>query len=192
MKKKKGSASAIVLLFCGLLPILVLLGSFIVERFALNTTADIARDSIVFSNLACYKDIDKLALGDTPSKFKFSDPNAVINTFKTYLETNMRLDSNMSGVPGSIAVGQVIIKNYIIYNIDGNTAEIITYDYTTGSFTTTTNNDITANPAISPCGTTIKKTAIHTTIEFKMQPILQGLLGKTRIVDVMADTDITY
>lgn len=190
-RKNQGSISIGILLSWFLFIILILL-SFSIEIYFVNLRANMVRDDIVLSNLATYKDIDLRALGDDPSVFKLSNPKKALSTFKIYLKKNMRLDDNMCGKDNSAAIGQVIIKQYIIYNISGNNAEIYTYDTTNGEFIRSVVNDITNNPIVTPYGTVVKRTSIHTTLEFQIQTILNGFSGNKRSVKVMADTDITY
>lgn len=183
---------AIWILFAWLLMIMILLSSFLIENYLLNIKAQKVRTAIVVSNLAIYKNIDLQALGDTPSKFKISDPYSALSTFKTYIEKNLNLDSTMNAYTNSVAIGLVKIKMFNIYNIDGNTCQIYTYDYNSDTFSSTTNNDITTTPVICPTGQTVKKTAVYSMLDFSINFLMKGVIGNSKEVTTGALTDITY
>lgn len=200
--KKKGFMEIGILLW-GLLFVLIIVCAFTFEKYLINLKAESAKDDITLSNLATYKDINRFALGEEPQIFKFennktlsNDPSiedtiAAFNTFKVYLQKNMKLDTNLNGTSKSIAVGQVNIQKYIIYNVINNSVEILTYNNGTNSFNKTVVSDFNSTPVTTPCGTVIKKTSIHTTLEFNIVPLMKGTVGSTRKVTVRADTDIT-
>lgn len=187
---KKDGHIAIGLLAAFLLILVVVIAMFGIEIFFLNLKAEKTQDDIVLSNLASYKDIDKLGLAESTKIFRIGDPNAAFNTFKFYLEKNMLLDSNLNGLNHSIAVGKVNIKQYIIYNIAGNTAQIYTLDPKSNIFTETNITDITLNPVYNPDGVSIKNTSIYTVLNINFDVALKGILGNTRSADVKATTDI--
>jgi hypothetical protein len=187
---KKGHIGIAILMSWMLMIIIVLL-MFAIEMYFINLKGAIAQDNVMLSNLAIYKDLDLQALGDTPKVFRINDANTALNTFKEYLSKNMDLDSNLVGKSNSIAVGQVKINSYIIYNINGAAAEIYTYDRGTLSFVKTNIANINVTPIYTPLGTRVLKTTVHSKIDFMIEPILKGVLGNTRQVSANVDTDIT-
>lgn len=190
MKKKKGNAS-IGALFIMLLFILSLFTGFVIEVYFIHAKAEIAQDDIVFSNLAAYKKIDKTILGNDPSVFWLSDPYDTLEVFKYYLSKNMKLDEGLNGKQGSIAKGNVKIKEYIIYNIEHNRAEIHRYNPDKKEFTLESIDDIQKSPIYSPTNVLITKTSIYTVIEFDIEVMMKGIDGDEKTQMVEALTDIT-
>ena len=200
-KTKKGYINILMFIFCILLIIIVFF-AFTLERYLINTKGNMAKDGIILSNLATYKNISKKALGDNPNLFKFENDAALSNdkvtpdsikaykTFEEYLSANMRLDGNLVGLSNSIAKGKVNITRYIIYNVSENSIEILTYNNLSNSFSVKEVNK-GIETVLTPAGTEVDKTMIHTTIKFNIVPMMKGILGQTREVTVMADTDIT-
>jgi len=192
LKVKKNGSIAIILLFSWLLFIILLLGAFTFERYLANEKAEMVENDIVFSNLATYKNIDLKALGDTPYSFKFTDPNLALDTFYSYLKTNMKLDNNLQGLSNSVATGTVTVKTYIIYEISGSTCNIYTYNSATKTFNNTTVSDITVTPVTSPSGVNITKTSVYTVLSYNIVPVMPGILGHALPVKTSVLTDITY
>lgn len=186
--KKKGSISVWVLSL-GLLFILVLTASGAIDIYLVNIKADKARDDIVLSNLAVYADLDMTQLAKTPRIFKLRNSNDAVKLFKQYIQKNMALDTNMNGTENSIAVGQVKIKEYIIYSVMGDNIEISKYNPSNGSFTTSVVNR-TITPVKAPNGVEIKETSIYTVLNMNFEVMLKGVLGETCNTDVVALTSI--
>lgn len=186
--KKKGSISVWVLSL-GLLFILVLTASGAIDIYLVNIKADKVRDDIVLSNLAVYADLDMTQLAKTPRIFKLRNSNDAVKLFKQYIQKNMALDTNMNGTENSIAVGQVKIKEYIIYSVMGDNIEISKYNPSNGSFTTSVVNR-TITPVKAPNGVEIKETSIYTVLNMNFEVMLKGVLGETCNTDVVALTSI--
>ncbi|MCX7884660.1 MAG: hypothetical protein N2448_06485 [Caloramator sp.] len=189
MKKNKGAVQ-IIILSSWILFILIILIMFTLEIYMINIKAERAQDDIVLSNLAVYKDIDLKALGDTAPVIKISEPMKAFQTFKTYLKKNMYLDENMNGTDRSVAVGNVNIESYIIYNVSGYSMQIFTYNTAANNFDETIVNDVRLNPVFSPSGNRVVKTSIYTKLSFNVQTFLDSD-KKLRKVFVHADTNIT-
>lgn len=187
--KHKGSI-AIVWTWFVMLTIIIFLG--VMEMYFINAKAEMVQNDIVLSNLATYKNIDKKRLGDEPQVFCLSDPEAALKTFKEYLAKNMNLDNNLVARENSVAKGNVIVKDYIIYNVEGTKAEVYTLNSNTNTFSKATITDINSKPIYTPNKTRVTKTSIHATLRFNIEPIMKGILGATKEVEVTADTDITY
>lgn len=188
-KKHKGAISILVV---WLLTLIILISLGILEMYLMNTKAEMVQNDIVLSNLATYRDIDKKKLGDEPQVFCFSNPEVALKTFKEYLSKNMNLDSNLVARENSIAKGKVNIKEYIIYNIEGAKAEIYTLNGNSGTFSKMIINDINSKPIYTPNKTRVTKTSIHATLRFNIEPLLKGIVGERKEVEITADTDITY
>lgn len=183
---KKGDAS---------IAVLSLLMAVIITMFGvtawyykfLSVKLEGVQDDLTYSNLAVYKNLDMTAIAGDDKNISINDTSGAVSTFENYLEKNMNLDSNMNGLNGSIAAGKVTLDELTIYNVYGNSVNILTYDKNTGTFTSSEVNDITKTPVKTTNGKVITNTCVHSTIEFK----INMPFGIQKTSKVFTDTDIT-
>lgn len=182
-KKNKGDASIGVLSLFMLILIALALMFAVFYRILINRMQSV-QDDITLSNLAVYKNIDLDTLGQDGT-LKISDSNAAFETFKKHLKINMKLDDNLNGLNGSAADGQVTIDEFTIYNVKGNTVDILTYSSNTHMFT-----ESMADKSLSQVKTSdnsiVKNTSVHATIRFNTDI----LFGKKKEITTSVDTDI--
>lgn len=182
-KKNKGDASIGVLSLFMLILITLALMFAVFYRILINRMQSV-QDDVTLSNLAVYKNIDLDTLGQDGT-LKISDSNAAFETFKKHLKINMKLDDNLNGLNGSAADGQVTIDEFTIYNVKGNTVDILTYSSNTHMFT-----ESMADKSLSQVKTSdnsiVKNTSIHATIRFNTDI----LFGKKKEITTSVDTDI--
>jgi len=182
-KKNKGDASIAVLSLFMLILITLALMFAVFYRILINRIQSV-QDDVTLSNLAVYKNIDLDALGQDDI-LKIRDPNAAFETFKKHLKNNMKLDDNLNGLNGSAADGQVTIDEFTIYNVKGNTVDILMYSADTHMFTEST-ADKGLNEVKTSNNSIVKNTSIHAEIKFNTDI----LFGQKKETTVSVDTDI--
>jgi len=68
---------------------------------------------LTYSALAAYRDVNEEALSVGELRLNIVEAE---NTFKEFLRSNLKLDENLNPIEGSIASGQVIINDFVVYN----------------------------------------------------------------------------
>lgn len=182
-KKSKGDASIAGLSLFMLILITLALMFAVFYKIMINRIQSV-QDDVTLSNLAVYKNIDLDALGQDGT-LKISDSNAAFETFKKHLKINMKLDNSLNGLNGSAADGQVTIAGFTIYNVKGNTVDILTYSPNTHMFTEST-VDKSLSVVKTSDNSIVKNTTIHATIKFNTDI----LFGQKKETSVSVDTDI--
>lgn len=182
-KKSRGDASIAGLSIFMLILISLVLMFTVFYKIIINRVQDV-QDDVTLSNLAVYKNIDLDVLGQD-GILKISDPNAAFETFKRHLETNMKLDSNLNGLSGSAADGQVTVDEFTIYNVKGNIVDIWTYSSNNHMFTEST-ADMSLGIVKTSDNSIVKNTSVHATIKFNTDI----LFGQKKETSVSVDTDI--
>lgn len=182
-KKNKGNVSITALSLFMLILITFTLMFAVFYRVLINKMQSV-QDDVTLSNLAVYKNIDLDPLGQDGT-LRISDSNAAFETFKKHLKINMKLDDNLNGLSVSAADGQVTIDEFTIYNVKGNTVDILTYSSDTHMFTESTVNK-GLNPVKTSNNSIVKNTSIHATIKFNTNI----LFGQKKETSISVDTDI--
>lgn len=181
--KSKGDVSISVLSIFMLIIISLALMFAVFYRVIINRVQSV-QDDVTLSNLAVYKNIDLDYLGKK-GVLRISDVNGAFDTFKKHLQINMKLDSNLNGIGGSAADGQVVIDEFVIYNVEGNNVDIWTYSSDTHMFTESY-MDRSLSPVKTSDNSIVKNTSIHALIKFNTDI----LFGQEKETSVSVDTDI--
>lgn len=180
--KHKGNATLISGI---LLTLLVSLWYLVTNILTLqNVLAQDIQDSVYFANTSVYKYIDKKLLGEDQGYLTIEDPNKALQVFKDKLKYNMVLDSNFKPKKESKIEGKVNIKNFIIYNVQGNQVDI--YTLSSYGLFTKTSKDLSKEKILTPNKYNVTCTTVHTTISFGVK----GLQGDVTEQEVAVDTDI--
>lgn len=180
--KHKGSATII----AGILLIIALAIWFIVPNIVINqnTLAEQVQDDLYFANTSTYKYIDKRLLGNDEGYLVIGDPEEALQIFKEKLKHNMRLDNNFQKLDSSTIQGKVNIKDFIIYNVQGDNVDI--YTLSPYGIFNKTQKDLSKEKVVTPNNYNVGCTTVHTTISFN----IKGLQGEISEKDVTVDTDI--
>lgn len=161
IKNNRGGI-AIIILWSAIFFILLLAGTFVIEIYYTNAKAEIAKDAVTMSALSVYKGIDPSQL----SSGEIEVNNQMTNTFKEYLAKNMKLNSDLTARPNSIAVGQVNIDQFIVYKKS-------------------------STEQVYPDGSPINyKPSLFVKIKFDIEPMLKGILGNRKTVYSWATADL--
>ncbi|MCR3759371.1 hypothetical protein KYB31_10270 [Clostridium felsineum] len=181
-RKDEGNAGIVI---CGMFTLIIvaLFGVFVMFQMVIATEAESVQDDVTLSSLAVYKDVDINKFIDN-NELEITDVNSAVQTFKYYLSKNMKLDLNLSPIGGSVASSQVTINEFTIYNVRGNTAEILTYN--NGNFTESKVENMILNPVKTSNGSIVKNTTVHATISYNVRL----LFGQESKVTTSVDTDI--
>lgn len=159
-KKHRGSGSILVVLIVFAIISGLMIGNglniMIVENQAVQ-------DALQFSQIACYSKIDKKILGNDQEYTVFSNPNDVLNLFKGKLIKNLDLNSDLTVKNSSTISGKINIKEFIIYNVKGNTIEIYKLN---GDSTFTKSVKDKASGVKTPNNYVVETTTIHTTLMY--------------------------
>ena len=182
--RKADGNTAIVVLSLFTFIIVSLFGIFIMFHKVMMNGAEGVQDDVMLSNLAVYKNIDRNILAVDSNDLEITDINSALQTFKYYLSKNMKLDSNLKPMIGSVVANQVIVNEFTIYNVKGSIVKISTYN--NGTFTEREVADKITNPVITSNGIIVKNTSIHATISYSVNL----LFGQTKEVTTSVDTDI--
>lgn len=162
-KKHRGSGSILVVLIVLAIISGLMIGNglniMIVENQAVQ-------DALQFSQIACYSKIDKKILGNDQEYTVFSNPNDVLNLFKDKLIKNLDLNSDLTVKNSSTISGKINIKEFIIYNVKGNTIEIYKLN---GDSTFTKSVKDKASGVKTPNNYVIETTTIHTTLMYDIK-----------------------
>lgn len=163
MRDNRGTGTLIFgLLF--LLPLMTF-GMFLVESRILYIERDIADDAVVMAALASLRCVNAIeaAYGEY-----VLDPVLAREVFEEYLRKNLKLDSSLNPMPGSIASGPVTVEDFRVYNPGGV-------------------------PAQCPLGTPIERTSVHVVVRIPAdRPALRGLFGDRVYIKIHRDVDNYY
>ena len=154
MKIRNNSGGiAIVLLWSAVFFIVILVSVFMLDVYYANVKAEIAKDSVTMSALSVYKGLDREQI----KSGNITSNEQMLNVFKVYLAKNMKLNDDLTSKPGSIAVGQVVVDEFRVYNQSS----------TEKAF---------------PDGMYISyKPSIYVKIKFDVDPILKGIAGRKTV-----------
>ncbi|URZ06723.1 hypothetical protein [Clostridium felsineum] len=184
MKKLKGDASMVVLSLFTLI-LIGLLVEFVFFHMLIVKAAEGVQDDVVFSNLAIYKNVDQNSLSLDDKNLKIEDCNSALNTFKEYLQKNMKLNSNLDSLDDSFK-GTITINEFTIYNVKGNYVEILTYKPQDNVFIKSEVKNKNENIVKTSDNVVVKNTSIHTSISYNVKL----LFGQVNTVTTSVDTDI--
>lgn len=188
MKKKRGfliiELISMMIMFC-----LYAACMYAFNLYKLNAESEIVSDSMISSNLAAFKDIDKKILGADPtfSTIVIEDPNIALQTYKRHLKYNLSLDNDFKPINSiSFIKGRVDITKFIVYNVAGNDIIVHELNTETGNFLskTVTNGK---NVVMTPKGFLVSATTIHSEIGFDTEI----MFGHNSYARKSEDTDIT-
>lgn len=180
--RHKGNAT----LITGIFLVLAVAIYFIPSNMLLNQNVlsqDI-QDDLYLANIATYKYIDKRLLGNDEEYLIINDTQKALQIFKDKLKHNMKLDNNFKPIMIKTIEGKVNIKNFIIYNVQGNIVDIYTLNQN-GIFNKIS-KDLSKERVVTPNGYKVTCTTVHTTISFNAK----GMQGEVSEQEVTADTDI--
>ncbi|URZ05898.1 hypothetical protein [Clostridium felsineum] len=186
LKKKNEGNTAIAILSLFTIILIGLFGMFILFHQVLVSRAEGVQDDVTLSNLATYKNIDQQALAINNSDLRITDIEGAFETFKQYLQKNMKLDSNMNGLSGSIADGTVTIKEFTIYNVKENDVEIFTYSDNTHIFVRNEVKDKNTDVVKTVNNAIVKNTTVHATIQYN----IDLMFGNKKEVTTSVGTDL--
>ena len=121
LKKCDGFADVYIIGLCFLVILLTLLIGTLTMNIAVSSTEKL-KTKVDFSNLATYKSISQTALSNDGSiVFGDIDTTYAFNTFKLYLETNLKLDFNLCPIDTSgILKTPLVIQTFILYSVDNS------------------------------------------------------------------------
>jgi len=155
---KRGTASSIV----GVATIVLALSlcALLVDVGFLYLRRDDIKRGLDASNMAVFREIDQERLADG---VLWIDPIAGADTFRLFLERNLRLDPSLDPLPGSPASGPVVIEEFHIYNP----------------------SDL---PAVDPLGHPVSEVSVYSQIRVPVRPLFIGLFRPVALrVAVLTD-----
>ena len=184
--KKKGEVS---ILTIGLLStmIIIMIGVISWYYYYLSVRIEGVHDDLTYSNLATYKNIDMDAIASNINNIRIDDSTGTMDIFEQYLEKNMNLDSNLNGLKGSLADGQVTVDELTFYNVYNNDIKILSYNNDTKNFVASEITDSQDNPVKTSNGKIVTKTSVYSTIEFNVDL----LFNVKKKIKISVCTDIT-
>lgn len=182
-RKDEGNAGVVICAIFTLI-IVALFGVFAMFQKFITTEAESVQDDVTLANLATYKNVDLNYLAIDDRDLRISDYNAALETFKEHLERNMKLNSSLNALDGSIAVGKITIKEFTLYNVLGSSVDIYKYTDSCPDFTHSVG---TKNVTRTSDNSIVKNTSVHVTIEYKVNLLFK----ENQIVTTSVDTDIT-
>lgn len=133
-------------------------------------TSAIAEDALAASNLASAV-IDVEEYGRT-HRLWIADGKRAFEIYKDALQSNMKLDTQLYSSNNDLILGQVQIKEYIVYNVNGQDIEIEVYD---GNGTLTFAGMGREGDVFTPDGICVENTTIYSKIGFEVV----GLAGQS-------------
>ncbi len=131
-------------------------------------TAAIVEDALAASDLASAV-IDVEEYGRT-HRLWIADGKKAFEIYKDALQSNMKLDTQLYSSNNDLILGQVQIKEYIVYNVNGQDIEIEVYD---GNGTLTFTGIGREGDVFTPDGICVQNTTIYSRIGFEVM----GLAG---------------
>lgn len=187
MKKLKKSDGSIPMMFAAFMTIIVLfiLIDLCVSESKLNDEGVLLHNALVASNLAAEKDYSIGELSEYPLRNDISlNTNEAYNTFQTYLKKNMHLNDNFTS-NNKIISGKLIIKDFIIYNVDAaNNITVYKLNADTGGFSRTVYSN-GVGTVKTPKGNIVRKTTIHSSVSFDME----GMMGSSKLKTALVSED---
>lgn len=185
LKKKKGGFVSgifgILTLF-----LLFILFNFIVSKEAIVSESETVHDSLVASNLAALgsKNLDLDLLAQYPDIVEIKDPDAALVTFENFIKSNLKLDDNYNPIGRSFIKSKVSIKEFIIYNVNAETGDVVIYTLNTETMAFSKEDHPNGKGNLkTPKGNVVNKTTIHSTIDFNINVIF----GLNKNVQVSED-----
>ena len=152
--------------FCIL--ILTIFFGFRMTQYMVTATG--VEDALAVSNLASAV-IDVEEYGKT-HQLRIEDGERAFQTYREALRSNMELDEALYSVNNELVLGQVQIKEYIIYNVYGDDVEVQTFD---GTGTLTFAGMDRKGDVFTPDGVCVENPSIYSRIGFQVP----GLAGHT-------------
>lgn len=156
---KRGTATSIMGAVAILTAISVFALVFDLGYLALKQKA--IKRGLDYANLAVFREIDQdllargvIHINQLPAE----------DTFRTYLQQNLRLDTSLAPLPGSIAAGPVSIDEFQVFNTE----------------------DL---PAVDGLGHPITEVSVYSAITVPVQPFFIGLFGPVTL-RVAITTDV--
>ncbi|MBO8129662.1 MAG: hypothetical protein H0Z39_10805 [Peptococcaceae bacterium] len=159
LRDRKGTGSAIIglaAIFMG-----IMLFALVFDVGYLFVKREVIKQALDFSNMAVYREIDEAKLAD--GELYINEAPAQ-DTFLVFLQDNLKLDSSLNPLPGSVVTGQVQVVDFRIYNP----------------------GDL---PTVDPLGTPINEVAVHSHIIAPVRPVFSGMFT-TVDLPVAITTDI--
>lgn len=188
LKKKKGAfisaVFGILILF-----LLFILFEFIVSKQAIISESETVHDALVVSNLAALgsKNLDLDLLAQYPDVVEIKDPGIVLQTFEKHIRNNLKLDDSYKPVARSFIKSKVDIKEFIIYNVNAETNDVVVYKLNKETMMFSKEDHPNGKGIIkTPKGNVVNKTTIHSTIDFDINIIF----GQIKNVQVSEDNGI--
>ena len=104
--------------------------------------------------------------------------------YKDALQSNMKLDTQLYSSNNNLILGQVQIKEYIVYNVNGQDIEIEAYD---GNGTLTFAGIGREGDVFTPDGICVQNTTIYSRIGFEVMGLAgQSIAGeKEKSIDIV-------
>ncbi len=183
MKKKYKGIMTAFILFCVFGVIVITVEAVSLKMNILRALAEQTQTDLVLSNSAVYKYIDKKALGEVEARVIINDYTAAYNEMKEYLIYNMDLSNNLTPKSDAIIKGPIEIKDFVIYNVKGDTVDVVTMR--NGTFQVETKNK-TLEKILTPNKYEINNTTVTTTIEMD----IENMFGRVERQTISVDTDI--
>lgn len=182
-KRKKGGIDVMLLSFLVLFGVIFIL-MFYLYRIAIVQGVLSIKDGCDFSNLATYKEIDKVELGESNKiVFNENDMERILKIFKEYLSKNLNLDDNLNPSPSNKVITEPVrVKKMIIYSLENGITKIYTYN-DGGIFEKQEKTGV----VLTPNGKSVTATSVYTEVQFS----IELMFNQTYTDEIKSYTDIT-
>ena len=182
LNKKDGSIMDFIIPLGFLILLCVVINYLLVDRHITIARDDI-EDSLVSATLAAAT--FNTELYGTSKDIVITDNIQAFNNFKKSLKENLELNDSMVPLKSNSAIkSEVILKNFIIYNVVGNDVKEINRSET-GNITEI-NHANGKGVVTTPKGEYIKNTTVYTKIEFAVGEFM-GISKNDAIKDCTVD-----
>jgi hypothetical protein len=147
---------------------------------AYRQTSLYMEDALAASNLAsALMDVEEYGIS---GKIVLNNPAEHFEIYKNALKNNLSLDDEWKCVNTGLISGEVVVEQYIIYNVDGDKVDVVKID----SMGNETYENVSLDNAFAPNGVKIESTGVYSEISF----MVEGFLGvsvnamKGKLIDV--------
>jgi hypothetical protein len=159
---------------------MALMMCFELQIEAYRQTSLYMEDALAASNLAsALMDVEEYGIS---RKIVLDNPDEHFEIYKKALKSNLSLDEEWKCANTGLISGNVVIEQYIIYNVDGDNVETIKID----NMGNETYESVSLDNAFAPNGVKIETTGVYSEISFPVD----GFFGvsvnarKGKLVDV--------
>jgi uncharacterized protein YpmB len=186
MEKKQGSIVVEATIFFLIISLFIFL-FYITGLQQAKAEREMVSDDIISSELATFKDIDTIKLGQSQNLdlLVITDDDKAFESFKRYLQINLNLDDSFQPTDANFIKSKVNIDDFYIYNVYDTYIEVCHLN-SSGSFD---KKSIAKNTGAvrTPKDTEVTATTIYCKISFE----IEGLFSSKVKVSTSEQVDIT-